>query len=113
MGRETDKGQTHKCGNTKARARGGVARSSEEASVMEVERRGDLIEGDAVSPPLRREELGASLKAFAIPKRAVCAAWQRVKANRGDPSAGDFDRRRSGGTDRSEDGVGAAPGTAL
>jgi RNA-directed DNA polymerase len=50
---------------------------------MEVERRGDLIEGEAVSQPLRREERAASPKAFAIPKRAVVAAWQRVKANRG------------------------------
>jgi hypothetical protein len=33
---------------------------------MAVERRGDIIEGDAVSQPLRREELAASPKAFAI-----------------------------------------------
>jgi group II intron reverse transcriptase/maturase len=50
---------------------------------MAVERRGDIIEGEAVSQPLRREERAASPKAFAIPKRAVFAAWQRVKANRG------------------------------
>jgi RNA-directed DNA polymerase len=50
---------------------------------MEVERRGDLIEGDGLSQPPRREELGTSPKAFAIPQRAVVAAWQRVKANRG------------------------------
>jgi RNA-directed DNA polymerase len=50
---------------------------------MEVERRGDSIEGEAVSQPLRREELEAAPKAFAIPKRAVFAAWPRVKANRG------------------------------
>jgi RNA-directed DNA polymerase len=50
---------------------------------MEVERRGDSIEGGALGQPLRREELRTSPKAFAIPQRAVVAAWQRVKANRG------------------------------
>lgn len=50
---------------------------------MDVERRGDIIEGDGLSQPLRREELGTSPKSFAIPKRAVFAAWKRVKANRG------------------------------
>jgi hypothetical protein len=50
---------------------------------MEVERRGDIIEGGELGQPLRREELRTSPKAFAIPKRAVFAAWQRVKANRG------------------------------
>ena len=50
---------------------------------MEVERRGDIIEGEALGQPLRREERAASPKAFAIPKRAVFAAWQRVKANQG------------------------------
>ncbi len=70
-------------GNTEAGYRDGVARSSVEASVMDVERRGDIIEVDALSQPPRREELRASPKSFAIPKRAVFAAWQRVKANRG------------------------------
>jgi hypothetical protein len=70
-------------GNTKARDRGGVARRSEETAVRGVERRGDIIEGAGLSQPPRREELGTSPKAFAIPKRAVVAAWQRVKANRG------------------------------
>src|SRR5262245_52403197 len=50
---------------------------------MAVERRGDSIEGGVLSQPLQREELGPSPKAFAIPKRAVFTAWQRVKANRG------------------------------
>ena len=50
---------------------------------MDVERRGDIIEGGGLGQPLRREELGTAPKAFAIPKRAVFAAWQRVKANRG------------------------------
>jgi hypothetical protein len=50
---------------------------------MAVERRGDMIEGEGLSQPLRREELGTAPKAFAIPKRTVFAAWQRVKANRG------------------------------
>jgi retron-type reverse transcriptase len=50
---------------------------------MAVERRGAIIEGEGRSPPPRREELGTSPKAIAISKRAVFAAWQRVKANRG------------------------------
>jgi len=50
---------------------------------MGVERRGDRIEGEALSQPPRREELGTAPKAFAIPKGTVCAAWQGVKAKRG------------------------------
>ncbi len=46
-------------GNTDARYRGGVARSSVEASVMDVERRGDVIDGRALGQPPRREELRA------------------------------------------------------
>ena len=34
---------------------------------MAVERRGDIIEGGELGQPLRREELGTSPKAFAIP----------------------------------------------
>jgi hypothetical protein len=55
-------------GNTEARDRGGVARSSEEASVMGVERRGDSTEGDGLSQPPWREELGPSSKPFATPQ---------------------------------------------
>ena len=50
---------------------------------MAVERRGDSIEGDGHGQPPRREEPGPSPKAFAIPKRMIFEAWQRVKANRG------------------------------
>jgi len=50
---------------------------------MDVERRGDITEGEAFSQPLRREELEASPKSFALPKGAVFEAWKRVKANRG------------------------------
>ena len=70
-------------GNTEAGGRDGVARSSEEASVIEVERRGDVIGVQGLSQPPRREELRAGTKSFAIPKRAVYEAWKRVKANRG------------------------------
>ena len=49
-------------GNTEARARGGVARSSEEASVIEVERRGDVIGVQGLSQPPWREELRAGTK---------------------------------------------------
>ena len=59
-------------GNTEARGRGGVARSSEEGAVMAVERRGDMIEGGELSQPLRREELGPSPSQ--LPYRNV--VWQ-------------------------------------
>ena len=48
-----------------------------------MERRGDIIEGEARNQPRQREELRTSPKSFALPKRAVYEAWQRVKANRG------------------------------
>jgi RNA-directed DNA polymerase len=50
---------------------------------MAGERRGDISEGEGLSQPPRRAELGPAPKAFARPKGAVVAAWQRVKANRG------------------------------
>ena len=42
---------------------------------MGVERRGDIIEGGELGQPLRREELGTSPKAFAIPKRVAAMVW--------------------------------------
>jgi RNA-directed DNA polymerase len=50
---------------------------------MDGERRGDIIEGGDLSQPPRREEGRAATKSLARPKRAVVAAWKRVKANRG------------------------------
>jgi len=70
-------------GKTEASDRGGVARSSEAGAVKAGERRGGIIDGEARSQPPRREELGTSTQAFAIPKRAVDEAWPRVKAHRG------------------------------
>ena len=51
-------------GNTEARDRGGVARSSVEASVMDVERRGDVIAWLPMTNLLRREELRAATQPF-------------------------------------------------
>jgi len=44
MAREKPKWRTHKGESTDAGHRGGMARSSEEASVMEVERRGHIVQ---------------------------------------------------------------------
>ena len=44
MLRENSKRRTHKDESTDAECRGGIARSSNEASVMEVERRGRVIQ---------------------------------------------------------------------
>ena len=43
--------------STKAEHRGGVARSSEEGSVMELERRGGLVQWECDGQPVIREEL--------------------------------------------------------
>lgn len=70
----------------------GLARSSDDASVMEGERRGravqvslfgqpDMSGRDRVSEPKSKE------KPFVISKRLVWDAFQRVKANKGAPGA--------------------------
>ena len=41
---ETQVGSPHKCESTEAGNRGGVARSSDEVSVMEMERRGYIVQ---------------------------------------------------------------------
>ena len=69
--------------NTDARARGGAARSSDEASVMGVERRGRVIRSTSVTNPFAGMSEMTSTKSYVIAKRAVWEAYQQVKANRG------------------------------
>lgn len=69
--------------NTDVPARGGAARSSDEAPVMGVERRGCVAQEDGSDQPRKRDESTPSTKSFAITKRQVFTAWKQVKANRG------------------------------
>ncbi len=69
--------------NTDARTRDGAARSSEEALVMRVERRGSVIRLTSIANLFQGMSDMTSTKPFAIAKRAVWEAYQQVKANRG------------------------------
>ena len=68
--------------STDAGHRGGAARSRDEGSVMELERRGCVVQ---LRPGVnqRREEPVDRAKPFDIPKREVWEAYKRVKANQG------------------------------
>src|SRR6267142_5376379 len=70
------------------RRRGGPARSSEEGSVMGPEPRGRAGQGRPEANPQGKEPTGGpkqKVKSFAIPKRLVAEAWERVRANDGAP----------------------------
>jgi hypothetical protein len=69
--------------NTDARARGGVAHSSEESLVMREERRGDVVRSSKVANPQAGMSNRTSTKPYVIAKRVVWEAYQQVKANRG------------------------------
>ena len=60
--------------NTDAGARGGVARSSEEASLMEVERRGGVI---LPTGAVNLRDSVTSAKPYGIAKRTVWEAYQQ------------------------------------
>ena len=81
MQRENSKWGSHKGESTDAEHRGGAARSSVEASVMEVERRGCVIPLDLRVNP-QGEEPMIETKPFGVSKRAVWEAYRRVKENR-------------------------------
>ena len=68
--------------STEAGRRDGAARSSDEGSVMGLERRGCVVQP---WPPAnwKREEPVDEAKPFKIPKREVWEAFKRVKANQG------------------------------
>ena len=68
--------------STEAVHRGGRTRSSDEASVMEVERRGSIVQPSSESNR-KREDSSDEAKSYKIPKQQVWEAYQRVKANQG------------------------------
>jgi RNA-directed DNA polymerase len=84
MRREKSKWRTHEDESTDAAYRGGTACSSEEASVMGVERRGCVIQfWKLVNHAKAREEPMDKTKSFEISKYVVWEAYKRVKANKG------------------------------
>ena len=68
--------------STDAKRRDGAARSSDEGSVMELERRGCVVQ-PRPRANWKREEFVDEAKPFKIPKREVWEAFKRVKANQG------------------------------
>jgi len=62
--------------------RGGSIRSSDDGSVMGLERRDRVIEPLSAANP-NGEERSVSAKPFDIPKRLVWSAWRTVRVNRG------------------------------
>lgn len=87
--------------NTDVPGRGGAARSSVEAPVMGVERRGCVVQEDGIDQPRKRDESLTSTKSFAITKRQVFTAWKQVKANRGsagidEESIAEFEKNLAG-----------------
>ena len=84
MSREKSQvGTTHKGESTNAAHRGGGIRSSDEAAVMAVERRGSPEAVRAARQPRKREERAAQAKPNQIDKWEVWQAYQTVKANKG------------------------------
>src|SRR5262249_27651049 len=75
-------GTQRKDQSTKAEHRGGAARSRDDGSVMELDRRGCVVQ-PRPRANRRREEPGGKAKPFEIPKREVWKAFKRVKANQG------------------------------
>src|SRR6267378_54593 len=68
--------------STDAEHRDGAARSRDEGSVMELDRRGCVVQ-PRPRANRQREEPVDEAKPFNIPKRVVWKAFKRVKANRG------------------------------
>ena len=69
--------------STKAGHRGGLSRSSDEVSVMEMERRGQPVQLRKGGQPVTGRNLRIKTKPFRISKHLVCEAFKRVKANKG------------------------------
>ena len=68
--------------STNASYRGGSTRSSDEVSVMEVERRGRTVQL-MYCINRKREEYIAEAKSFEISRHSVMEAWRRIKSNGG------------------------------
>ena len=71
--------------STDAGHRGGLSRSSDEASVMGVEQRGWPIQLSEGGQPRRGRNRPHKTKPFHISKHLVFEAYKRVKANKGVP----------------------------
>ena len=69
--------------STDAGHRGGLSRSSIEASVMGVERRGWPVQSNAEGQPLSGRNLQHKTKPFKLSKHLVVEAYKRIKANKG------------------------------
>ena len=69
--------------STKAGHRGGLSRSSDEVSVMEMERRGQPVQLRKGGQPVTGRNLPIKTKPFRISKHLVYEAFKRVKANKG------------------------------
>ena len=83
MLREKYKRRTRKYESTDAGHRGGATRSSDEDSVMELERRGSIDQLEVKKTTGNRRIGLNQAKPFCIPKLEVMEAYERVKANKG------------------------------
>jgi RNA-directed DNA polymerase len=83
MARERHKQKPCKADSIDALHRDGQARSSDEAAVMAVERRGLVTQRRTNGQPPRREEPSNGAKPFDIPKRLVWQAYLEVKSKGG------------------------------
>lgn len=96
MRREKPKAAKPQGESTDAGRRGGAIRSSVEAAVMVVERRGGVIRQCTGRQPRGMIDLNIA-KPFDISKRLVWDAWKKVKANKGaagvdDETIADFEK---------------------
>src|SRR6202043_1403768 len=87
---EITSGSNREDQSTNAEHRGGAARSRDEGSVMELDRRGCVVQPRPWANRQREEPVDEA-KPFNIPKRVVWKAFKRVKANRegGEPVEGE------------------------
>jgi RNA-directed DNA polymerase len=82
MPREKHKWKPHQCQSTDAVHRDGATRSSDEDSVMGLERRGSIVQLE-LKKTTGNGRIGLKqAKPFCITKRQVWEAYKRVKANK-------------------------------
>ena len=97
MPREKYKWRSHEYESTDAEHRGGATRSSYEDSVMELERRGSIVQLEVKKTTGNRRIGLNQAKPFNIPKLEVWEAYKRVRANKG---AAGVDRQSIEGFDK-------------
>ncbi len=83
MIREKHKWWSRECESTEAGHRGGATRSSDEDSVMELERRGSIVQFEVKKTTDTRRIGLNQTKPFEISKNGVMNAYKVVKANKG------------------------------